>query len=873
MSWHERSETETLKELNARREGLTAQEAEARQQKYGKNQLQGAKKRSVAQMLLAQMKDTMVLILLTAAMISGFALGEWTDCGIILLVVALNAVLGVVQEQRAENAMEALKKISSPHAHVWRDGLMHVLPAEELVPGDIVALEAGDMVPADLRLLEAVGLQVQESALTGEAMPVAKQTGPTPADAALGDRTNMAYSGSMVTAGRGTGVVVAIGMETEVGHIAGMLEGNEDTKTPLQRRLADMSKKLAAVCLIVCAVVFGVGVVQGRNALEMFMTAISLAVAAIPEGMLAIVTIMLALGVQRMSEQNAIIRRLPAVETLGSTTVICSDKTGTLTMNQMTVAAVAAPFEVGDSQSFLRQRGAVLMATAMALCNDAHAGQKDGQNAFLGDPTETALSEYVKPLGYEAARLEKRMPRVDEIPFDSERKRMTTVHKEGSHFRVFVKGGLDEVLTRCTKIFDGKERALTAEDEQRIQQTAEEMSSAALRVLSFAMAERKQLAEDDKEEAYEQDLTFLGMAGMIDPPRPTAQEAVGKCLRAGIKPVMITGDHKLTAAAIARELGILRKSDRVVTGAELERMDDNRLREEVRNIAVYARVSPEHKLRIVRAWQSWGEVVAMTGDGVNDAPALKQADIGIAMGQTGTEVSKEASAMILTDDNFATIVKAVGQGRTLYDNILKAVQYLLSSNLGEILVVLAAVLMNWESPLLPIHILWVNLITDTLPALALGMEPPERDVMRRRPRDPNGSIFDRPMVTRVAYQGLVIALCTLTAYRVGCMASLACGQTMAFAVLSGSQIVHAFNVRSNTRSLFHKGPHNPWMLRAGAAALLLQFAVLLIPFLRTLFKLALLTPIQWSVVVLLALLPLFVVESVKAVKRGQGIRS
>ena len=873
MSWHERSETETLKELNARREGLTAQEAEARQQKYGKNQLQGAKKRSVAQMLLAQMKDTMVLILLTAAMISGFALGEWTDCGIILLVVALNAVLGVVQEQRAENAMEALKKMSSPHAHVWRDGLMHVLPAEELVPGDIVALEAGDMVPADLRLLEAVGLQVQESALTGEAMPVAKQTGPTSADAALGDRINMAYSGSMVTAGRGTGVVVAIGMETEVGHIAGMLEGNEDTKTPLQRRLADMSKKLAAVCLIVCAVVFGVGVVQGRNALEMFMTAISLAVAAIPEGMLAIVTIMLALGVQRMSEQNAIIRRLPAVETLGSTTVICSDKTGTLTMNQMTVAAAAAPFEVGDSQSFLRQRGAVLMATAMALCNDAHAGQKDGQNAFLGDPTETALSEYVKPLGYEAARLEKRMPRVDEIPFDSERKRMTTVHKEGSHFRVFVKGGLDEVLTRCTKIFDGKERTLTAEDVQRIQQTAEEMSSTALRVLAFAMAERQQLAEDDKEEAYEQELTFLGMAGMIDPPRPTAQEAVGKCLRAGIKPVMITGDHKLTAAAIARDLGILRKSDRVVTGAELERMDDNRLREEVRNIAVYARVSPEHKLRIVRAWQSWGEVVAMTGDGVNDAPALKQADIGIAMGQTGTEVSKEASAMILTDDNFATIVKAVGQGRTLYDNILKAVQYLLSSNLGEILVVLAAVLMNWESPLLPIHILWVNLITDTLPALALGMEPPERDVMRRRPRDPNGSIFDRPMVTRVAYQGLVIALCTLTAYRVGCMASLACGQTMAFAVLSASQIVHAFNVRSNTRSLFHKGPHNPWMLRAGAAALLLQFAVLLIPFLRTLFKLALLTPIQWSVVVLLALLPLFVVESVKAVKHGRGSRS
>lgn len=722
MSWHERSETETLKELNARREGLTAQEAEARQQKYGKNQLQGAKKRSVVQMLLAQMKDTMVLILLTAAMISGFALGEWTDCGIILLVVALNAVLGVVQEQRAENAMEALKKMSSPHAHVWRDGLMHVLPAEELVPGDIVALEAGDMVPADLRLLEAVGLQVQESALTGEAMPVAKQTGPTSADAALGDRTNMAYSGSMVTAGRGTGVVVAIGMETEVGHIAGMLEGNEDTKTPLQRRLADMSKKLAAVCLIVCAVVFGVGVVQGRNALEMFMTAISLAVAAIPEGMLAIVTIMLALGVQRMSEQNAIIRRLPAVETLGSTTVICSDKTGTLTMNQMTVAAAAAPFEVGDSQSFLRQRGAVLMATAMALCNDAHAGQKDGRNAFLGDPTETALSEYVKPLGYEAARLEKRMPRVDEIPFDSERKRMTTVHKEGSHFRVFVKGGLDEVLIRCTKIFDGKERTLTAEDVQRIQQTAEEMSSAALRVLAFAMAERKQLAEDHKEKAYEQELTFLGMAGMIDPPRPTAQEAVGKCLRAGIKPVMITGDHKLTAAAIARELGILRKSDRVVTGAELERMDDNRLREEVRNIAVYARVSPEHKLRIVRAWQSWGEVVAMTGDGVNDILAMKDADCSVAMA-SGSEAAAQSAQVVLLESDFARMPEVVLEGRRVVNNIQRSASLFLVKNIFSLMMALFSVIFMLTYPLEPSQISLISAFTIGIPGFLLALEP------------------------------------------------------------------------------------------------------------------------------------------------------
>ena len=864
MTWHDRTAQEALDALHVQPEqGLTAAVAAERQAKMGKNQLRAVKRRSTARMLLEQFKDVMVLILLAAALISGFVLSEWTDCLIILVVVMLNAVLGVVQENRAENALEALKKMSSPHAKVRRDGSAHVLPAEELVPGDIVVLETGDAVPADLRLIEAVNLQVQESALTGESAPVEKQTAPVAADASLGDRRDMAYSGSLVTFGRGVGVVTATGMDTEIGHIAGMLDKSEGVKTPLQRRLADMSKKLALVCMIVCAVVFGAGVVQGRDPLEMFMTAISLAVAAIPEGMLAIVTIVLALGVQRMSERNAIIRRLPAVETLGSATVICSDKTGTLTLNRMTVAAAAAPFEAADAQSFQRQSGAVLMATAMALCNDAQPGQRDGKPVFLGDPTETALCDYVKPLGYEAVRLTKRMPRVDEIPFDSERKMMTTVHAEGKHYRVFVKGGLDEVLAHCTSIYDGGERTLTEADVQRIRQTAEEMSSAALRVLVFAMAERSSLAEDDKQAAYEQELTFLGMVGMIDPPRPTAREAVHRCLQAGVKPVMITGDHKLTAAAIARDLGILGKGDRVITGAELEKMDDARLREEVRNIAVYARVSPEHKLRIVRAWQSWGDVVAMTGDGVNDAPALKQADIGIAMGITGTEVSKEASAMILTDDNFATIVEAVGQGRTLYSNILKAIQFLLSSNLGEILTVLAAVLLRWDSPLLPIHILWVNLITDTLPALALGMEPAEPDVMKQPPRDPKAAIFDKPMVFRLSYQGSLIALCTLAAYRIGCMASLACGQTMAFIVLSGSQIVHSFNLRSNTRSLFRKGPKNPWMLRAAAAALCMQLIVLFVPFLRTVFKLAVLTPIQWAVVVLLALTPLFVVELVK----------
>ncbi len=654
-------------------------------------------------------------------------------------------------------------------------------------------------------------------------------------------------------------------MRTQLGAIAGMLGSEEGVETPLQRRMAELGKKLALICLGVCALVFVLGLLYGNNAGEMFMTAISLAVAAIPEGLLAIVTVVLAIGVQQMNAQNAIIRRLPAVETLGSATVVCSDKTGTLTMNRMTVVAFAEPFEISDAKT---TRPNEPLLHALALCNDGKAGtDAQGKPQFVGDPTETALLDFFALHGQTLSAVQSAYPRVDELPFDSDVKRMTTVHTQDDNALVsYTKGGLDEVLALCTHIrVAGETRPLTAEDKSRIQAAAEEMASAALRVLAFATGVPEHTVQgQEKRVAYEKNLVFLGMTGMIDPPRPTARDAVARCRRAGIKPVMITGDHKTTAAAIARELGILEKQDRVVTGQELEKMDDARLREEVRNIAVYARVSPEQKVRIVKAWQGWGDVVAMTGDGVNDAPALKRADIGIAMGVTGSEVSKEAAAMILTDDNFATIVGAVEQGRTIYANILKSIQFLLSSNLGEILVVFLATLFNWGMPLLPIHILWVNLITDTFPALALGREPGESDVMEHPPRDPASPIFSKPLIFRVGYQGAMIALLSLCAYGIGVLVSPDTGHTMAFATLSLSQLVHAFNLRSNTHSAFSRQAINRWMLPAFLAGLGLQLCVLFIPFLQGLFHVAVLTGAQWIAVAVLSLLPLGIVEGFKA---------
>ncbi len=845
--------------------GLSEAEAAQRREKHGENVLKQGKKRTVVLMLLDQFKDFMVIVLIVASVLSAL-LGEVTDAIIILVVVVLNAILGVIQENRAEKSLEALKRMASPHAKALRDGAIKQVEAAALVPGDVIELEAGDCVPADIRLIEVHSLQVQESALTGESQPVDKRADTIEAECSVGDRINMAFSSSMVTNGRALGVVVETGMNTEIGHIAGMMQQEEGVKTPLQHRLDAMSKTLGWVCLGISAVVLLVGILYRHGFVEMFMRAVSLAVAAIPEGLPATVTIVLAIGVQRMSRKKAIIRRLPAVETLGSATVICSDKTGTLTLNRMTVVQVAAPFEAVSAEQATRQPSCVLLTTAAVLCNDAKAFEENGVSRWLGDPTETALLDFGQAIGYERPRLETRMPRVDEAPFDSDRKRMTTVHRENGQLRSYTKGAVDEMLPRCRYIAEGDaRRPITDEDRERILKTSGDMAEDALRVLAFATADVEVLADADKIEGYEHDLVFLGLMGMIDPARPEVMGAVATCRRAGIKPVMITGDHKTTASAIARELGILSEGDRVMTGSELSQIDDDELRNIVRDVSVYARVSPEHKLRIVRAWQSWGDVVAMTGDGVNDAPALKRADIGVAMGITGTEVTKEASAMILADDNFTTIVSAVEEGRTIYANILKAIQLLLGCNIGEVLVVFIATMLNWATPLLPIHLLWVNLITDSLPALALGMEAAQSDTMSRPPQDPKAPLFSKPLVSRLIYQGLMVAILTLTAFAIGSKVSVATAQTMSFSVLAFSQLVQAFNVRSNSLSLFKLGvTSNKWLTLTFLLTVALQLLLLFVPPVRALFSLAPLSLGLWGAVIGLSLAPLAVVELMKA---------
>ncbi len=866
--WYNRCAQDTLAQQQVDiAQGLSSQEAQRRRAQYGDNVLKQGKKRTFWHMFLDQFKDFMVLVLIAAGVVSGL-LGEGTDAIIILVVVLLNAVLGVVQENRAEQSLEALRRMSSPHAKVIRDGAIQSVESAALVPGDIVELEAGDCVPADIRLIEVHGLQVQESALTGESLPVEKNDDAIDGECPIGDRRNMAYSSSMVTYGRARGVVVGTGMETEIGHIADMMQGEEGVKTPLQHRLDGMSKTLGLGCLAICGVVLVTGMLYRHEFVEMFMRAISLAVAAIPEGLPATVTVVLAIGVQRMSKKNAIIRRLPAVETLGSATVICSDKTGTLTLNRMTVTHIAAPFDAVDAAKAMHQSGCVLLTTAAVLCNDAKGVEENGQTVWLGDPTETALLDFGKGLGYARPNLEARMPRVDEVPFDSDRKRMTTIHQENGELHSYTKGAIDELLPRCTLIYDGAVRPITPEDCDRILSAAGGMAENALRVLGFATANVTTLSKSgisDKIDAYENGLMFVGMLGMIDPARAEVKPAVEKCRKAGIKPVMITGDHQVTASAIARELGILGANDRVMTGADLEKLDDEQLRNIVRDVAVYARVSPEHKLRIVRAWQSWGDVVAMTGDGVNDAPALKRADIGVAMGITGTEVTKEAAAMILSDDNFTTIVSAVEEGRTIYANILKAIQLLLGCNIGEVIVIFLATLLNWDSPLLPIHLLWVNLVTDSLPALALGVEAPQKDIMQRPPQDPKAPLFSRPLVFRLAYQGIMIAALTLLAFVIGKgQGGVGVGQTMSFAVLTFAQLVQTLNVRSNSLSLFKIGPFsNTWLTRTLILTMALQLLILFVPVLRGLFKLTLLSGGQWLIVVLLSLVPLGVVELMK----------
>jgi len=870
MAWHVLSKEEVEEKLSTSfLKGLSKDEVYRRLEQYGPNELEEKGRKTIFQMFVDQFKDFMIAVLIVAAIISGL-LGEITDAIIILLIVVLNAVLGVVQENKAEQSLEALKKMASPTAKVIRNGMPDVIPASQLVPGDVVVLEAGDFVPADIRLIETSNLKIEEAALTGESVPVEKHSERLEKeDVPLGDRVNMAYSGSIVTYGRGKGIVVGTGMNTEMGKIAEMIQTGEETVTPLQKRLEVVGKTLGTAALAICGVIFIVGILYGKEIFQMFLTSVSLAVAAIPEGLPAIVTIVLAVGVQRMARRNAIIRKLPAVETLGSATIICSDKTGTLTQNRMTVEQVYYNGQFLNVNKLEGQDGLddhlKLLITTGVLCNDTQIVMEGEKKKTIGDPTETALVQLGLKVGLDKDILDANMPRVDELPFDSERKLMTTVHKLENGYRVFTKGAPDRLILRCNRILlDGKVVDISDDHLQQIQKANDDMASRALRVLGMAYKDLDDLNYADKEKELENGLIFVGLVGMIDPPRPEAKEAIKICQRAGIKPIMITGDHKITAVAIARQLGILKSDEEAITGVELDRLSDEEFKERVKDFSVYARVSPEHKVRIVKAWQAWGEIVAMTGDGVNDAPALKIADIGAAMGKVGTDVAKEAADMVLTDDNFATIVAAVEEGRIIFANILKAIQYLLSCNVGEVLVIFIATMLNWEEPLLPIHILWINLVTDSFPALALGMEPAERDIMDKKPRDPNARIFSRGMVRRIVYQGFLTGILTLTAFTIGLRDGLDVGRTMAFAALAFGELVHVLNVRSNKYSIFKIGfLTNRYVVGAMAISGLLQILVMTVPFLSDVFNVVSLNFKHWMWVAILALARLVVVEIVK----------
>lgn len=897
--WFHKSVDETKEYFKLDEEnGLSNEQVNENRQKYGTNELQTKKKKSTFVKFLEQFKDFMIIVLIIAAIISGvvgYIEGEGiTDSIIILIVVILNAVIGVIQENKAEKSLEALQKLSAHVSKVIRNGKMEVIPAKELVPGDIVVLDTGDYVPADLRIIEAVNLKSQEASLTGESVPVEKSANTIEQEEVdLGDRENMLFSSSLITYGRGKGIVVETGMNTEVGKIAGIINSAEETQTPLQEKLNKLGKTLGIAALVICAIIFVIGLLYGKDPIEMFMTAVSLAVAVIPEGLAAVSTIVLAIGVQRMVKRHAIVKKLPAVETLGSTTVICSDKTGTLTQNKMTVEKIFYNGKLLDAKEVKQNidKNLEKLVYISMLCNDTKIS---ANNELTGDPTETALVDMGFNLQFEKNIYDKN-PRIKEIPFDSDRKLMTTVNKINNKYVVLTKGGVDELLARCNKyLYDGEERNDLENYKKVITKNNENMAKDALRVLSMAYKEIDHEPTDEEMKDIEQDLIYVGMVGMIDPPRLEVKDAVDKCKKAGIKTVMITGDHKITAIAIAKSLGILQSEEEALTGAELEKMSDEDLTKNIRKYSVYARVSPEHKVRIVKAWQANGEIVAMTGDGVNDAPALKTADIGCAMGIVGTDVSKEAADVILTDDNFATIVSSVEEGRRIYDNILKAIQFLLSSNVGEVITLFVAILItpllgnlfgidiNLIVPLLPIHILWINLVTDSLPALALAVDPPQKDVMDRRPNK-NKSVFTKGMIWRIVYQGILIGVITIVAFIVGLATpdenlpviegltneeiKVEIGQTMAFCVLAFSQLVHVFNVRDNKTSIFKTGIFsNKQLILAVLASAALMLGILLIPALRHVFSIPVLPVGNILEIVVLSLMPLIVVELFKLIK-------
>ncbi|MBQ9930574.1 MAG: cation-translocating P-type ATPase [Oscillospiraceae bacterium] len=874
------SAEDVLQALGVGAEGLTTEQARERLAKYGPNKLKESKKPTLLQRFLVQLKDPMLIILLIAAGVSALTgmlaqENEWAEVIIILAVVLLNAILGVIQESKAEAAIEALQTMTAATCKVLRDGKMISLRSDELVPGDIVILEAGDAVPADGRIIESASLKVEEAALTGESVPVNKMLealGVTEGqeDIPLGDRKNMCYMGSTVVYGRGKAVITATGMDTEMGKIAGALADTAEEQTPLQRKLDELGKLLSKIVLGICVFIFAFKLLtEGDFHLEVildsFMVAVSLAVAAIPEGLATVVTVVLSIGVTKMSQRNAVIRRLTAVETLGCTQIICTDKTGTLTQNKMTVVD-----HIGDTQ---------LVATAMALCSDA---KLNGEDQAEGEPTECALVNFAYTVGLHKADLETKTPRVDEAPFDSGRKMMSTLHTSGGAYVQYTKGAPDVVLDRCAFYYDsGEIKAMTAEKRAEIMAANKAMADKALRVLAVAKRDWREKPTDNTPEYLEQQLVFLGLTGMIDPVRPEVMAAIEECRSAGIRAVMITGDHKDTAVAIARELGIINDASEAITGAELDNIPDAEICEFVRKYSVYARVQPEHKTRIVNAWKANGAITAMTGDGVNDAPSIKSADIGVGMGITGTDVTKNVADMVLADDNFATIVTAVGEGRRIYDNIRKAIQFLLASNMSEVLGVFGASLLGFTL-LNPVHLLFINLVTDCFPALALGMEQAEPDTMQRPPRDPKAGIFADGLFGDIAYQGILVALLTVGAYLIGSYFEFGAGfmqtlwqvgesghgMTMAFLTMSMCEIFHSFNLRSQRKSVFSLKKQNAVLWAAMLGSLVLTTLVLEVPFIANAFGFTTIGWDEYSISIVLAVLVIPIVEIVKLIQRA-----
>ena len=863
--WHTKAINQVIRELKTNViTGLTQEEAEKRLKEYGNNNLKEKKKESIFIKFVKEFNDFMIITLIIAAIISAIISringeGDYIDSLIIIVIVIFNAIMGLIQEEKAEKSLEALRKMSAPNTKVIRNGKIQEIETVNVVPGDIVILETGSFVPADCRLIKAYNLKVEESALTGETVPAQKDSEVVlNMNTQTGDLTNMAFATTVVVNGHAEAVVVETGMNTKVGKIAGMIIEDEAPETPIQKKLSEVGKTLAIICIIICALIFIIGIFKQIPIIEMFMTSVGLAVAAIPEGLPAIVTIMLSIGVTKMAKKNSIIRKLPAVETLGSSSVICSDKTGTLTQNKMTVT------EIRNALGIVRDRKIILELATM--CTDTHENKNENNIEVVGEPTEVAITNSALELGLDKNILYKNMQRINDIPFDSNRKMMTTIHKFGNKYRIITKGAPDILINKCTRYYENGEVVPIYSKKDDIKEQNNIMAEKALRVIAVCYKDVEKLPNTIDSETIENNLIFVGLIGMIDPPREGVKEAVRTCRKAGIKTVMITGDHLQTAKAIAKDLGILRKNDLAIDGSRLENMSQEQLEKNIKKYSVFARVSPEHKVRIVKAFRSTGAVVAMTGDGVNDAPALKNADIGIAMGKGGTDVAKNAADMILTDDNFVTIVEAVKQGRNIFDNIKKAVHFLIATNIGEIVTIFVGLILGIKSPLLAIQLLWVNLVTDSLPAIALGMEKPEKNIMSRPPRNPKKSIFADGLWGKIITEGIMIGLLTLLAFSIGnSLYSIEIGRTMAFLAIGILELVHSFNIKSDESILKTGIFENKYLICAFILGVLLQIIVVLIKPLAQIFSLVQLNFVQWLITILISISPLLLVEIQKAV--------